>query len=42
MSDERDDKRQVNRSLFTRLAVIAVGMFAFGYALVPFTTRSAR
>ena len=36
MSDERDDKRQVNRSLFTRLAVIAVGMFAFGYALVPF------
>ena len=28
--------RQDNRSLFLRLAVIAAGMFAFGYALVPF------
>jgi cytochrome c oxidase assembly protein subunit 11 len=25
-----------NRKLFTRLAVVAVGMFGFGYALVPF------
>jgi cytochrome c oxidase assembly protein subunit 11 len=25
-----------NRKLFTRLAIIAVGMFGFGYALVPF------
>ena len=25
-----------NRKLFTRLALIAVGMFGFGYALVPF------
>jgi cytochrome c oxidase assembly protein subunit 11 len=25
-----------NRKLFTRLAMIAVGMFGFGYALVPF------
>jgi cytochrome c oxidase assembly protein subunit 11 len=25
-----------NRKLFVRLAVIAVGMFGFGYALVPF------
>ena len=28
----RDD----NRNLFLRLAVVAIGMFAFGYALVPF------
>ena len=27
---------QDNRRLFTRLAVVAVGMFGFGYALVPF------
>lgn len=27
---------QQNRRLFTRLAIIAVGMFGFGYALVPF------
>jgi cytochrome c oxidase assembly protein subunit 11 len=25
-----------NRRLFTRLALVAVGMFGFGYALVPF------
>jgi cytochrome c oxidase assembly protein subunit 11 len=25
-----------NRKLFTRLAIVAVGMFGFGYALVPF------
>jgi cytochrome c oxidase assembly protein subunit 11 len=25
-----------NRKLFTRLAIIALGMFGFGYALVPF------
>jgi cytochrome c oxidase assembly protein subunit 11 len=25
-----------NRKLFTRLALVAVGMFGFGYALVPF------
>jgi cytochrome c oxidase assembly protein subunit 11 len=25
-----------NQKLFTKLAVVAVGMFAFGYALVPF------
>ena len=25
-----------NRKLFTRLAVVALGMFGFGYALVPF------
>ena len=28
--------RAQNRKLFTRLAIIAVGMFGFGYALVPF------
>ena len=27
---------QDNRRLFTRLALVAVGMFGFGYALVPF------
>jgi cytochrome c oxidase assembly protein subunit 11 len=28
-----------NRKLFTRLAVVAVAMFGFGYALVPFYYR---
>jgi cytochrome c oxidase assembly protein subunit 11 len=28
--------KQENRRLFTRLALIAAGMFGFGYALVPF------
>jgi cytochrome c oxidase assembly protein subunit 11 len=27
---------QANRKLFARLAIVAVGMFGFGYALVPF------
>ena len=27
---------QENRKLFTRLALVAAGMFGFGYALVPF------
>jgi len=27
---------QDNRRLFARLAMVAVGMFGFGYALVPF------
>ena len=31
MSLEKD-----NRKLFTRLAIVAIGMFGFGYALVPF------
>jgi cytochrome c oxidase assembly protein subunit 11 len=29
-------KLNANQKLFTKLAVVAVGMFAFGYALVPF------
>jgi cytochrome c oxidase assembly protein subunit 11 len=28
--------REENRRLFTRLALVAAGMFGFGYALVPF------
>lgn len=28
--------REANRRLFLRLALVAVGMFGFGYALVPF------
>jgi cytochrome c oxidase assembly protein subunit 11 len=28
--------REQNRKLFTRLALVALGMFGFGYALVPF------
>jgi cytochrome c oxidase assembly protein subunit 11 len=28
--------KRENRRLFTRLAIIALGMFGFGYALVPF------
>ena len=36
-NDLVDDKRQrVNRQLFTKLCVIVVTMFGFGYALVPF------
>ena len=36
-NDVIDDKRQrVNRQLFTKLCVIVVAMFGFGYALVPF------
>ena len=31
-----DDLRRSNRALMARLAVVVVGMFAFGYALVPF------
>jgi cytochrome c oxidase assembly protein subunit 11 len=30
------DLRRSNRALLARLAVVVVGMFAFGYALVPF------
>jgi cytochrome c oxidase assembly protein subunit 11 len=30
---------QANRRLFTRLAVIALGMFGFGFALVPFYSQ---
>jgi cytochrome c oxidase assembly protein subunit 11 len=32
----RDDIARSNRALVTRLAVIVVAMFGFGYALVPF------
>ena len=31
-----DDLHRSNRALLSRLAVVVVGMFAFGYALVPF------
>jgi cytochrome c oxidase assembly protein subunit 11 len=30
------DRKQQNRRLSTRLAIVAVGMFGFGFALVPF------
>jgi cytochrome c oxidase assembly protein subunit 11 len=33
MSEER---RRENRRLFTRLSIVAVAMFGFGYAMVPF------
>jgi cytochrome c oxidase assembly protein subunit 11 len=36
MSEARDERSRVNRSLLVRLTVIAGAMFAFGYALVPF------
>ena len=32
----RDDQRRANRVLLRKLAFVAIGMFAFGYALVPF------
>ena len=31
-----DDRQRGNRKLFTKLCVIVVAMFGFGYALVPF------
>ena len=31
-----DDVRRSNRALLSRLLVVVLGMFAFGYALVPF------
>ena len=36
MSVDREEMRQENRRLSTRLAVVAVAMFGFGFALVPF------
>src|SRR5258708_7204249 len=37
MSDPRlDDMRRANVTLLKKLGVIVVGMFGFGYALVPF------
>ena len=34
-----DDARGPNRKLLVRLVVVVAGMFAFGYALVPFYDR---
>ena len=31
-----EDKKKDNRRLSTRLAIVALGMFGFGFALVPF------
>ena len=36
MSDERDHQRQENRKLSRKLGLVALGMFGFGFALVPF------
>jgi cytochrome c oxidase assembly protein subunit 11 len=36
MSAMHTERRADNRRLLTRLAVVAVGMFGFGFALVPF------
>ena len=35
MATEQSGRLQLNRSTFTKLVVIAVAMFGFGYALVP-------
>ena len=35
-------QRRSNRALFTRLGVVVLGMFAFGYALVPFYEQICR
>ena len=32
----RGERAHANRKLLTRLLVVVVGMFGFGYALVPF------
>ncbi len=36
MTTANDDRRRGNRALLVKLCVIAVGMFGFGFALVPF------
>jgi len=36
MSVDKAEMRQENRRLSTRLAIVAVAMFGFGFALVPF------
>jgi cytochrome c oxidase assembly protein subunit 11 len=33
---DADERRRANTALLTRLLVVAVGMFGFGFALVPF------
>ncbi|MFI4905033.1 MAG: hypothetical protein ACHP91_16695, partial [Burkholderiales bacterium] len=37
-----DRARSRNRALFTRLGVIVLFMFGFGYALVPFYNQICR
>lgn len=34
--DEPGERRRSNRAVLKRLVVVAIGMFAFGYLLVPF------
>jgi cytochrome c oxidase assembly protein subunit 11 len=34
--DDREERRRANRALLKRLCVVVLGMFAFGFALVPF------
>ena len=36
LDPRRAAQRDANRALLRKLAVVAIGMFAFGYALVPF------
>jgi cytochrome c oxidase assembly protein subunit 11 len=35
-NDKRDDNRGDNRTTLRKLAIVAAGMFAFGFAMVPF------
>ena len=36
MTDPSQDRERANRRSLTRLSIVAVAMFGFGYALVPF------
>ena len=36
------NRDRANRRMFTRLSIVAVGMFGFGYALVPFYDQICR
>jgi len=36
LDERRAAQRVANRTLLRKLAIVAIGMFAFGYALVPF------
>lgn len=41
-ADQQAELRRENRGLLTRLSIVAVGMFGFGFALVPFYDHICR
>lgn len=41
-ADQQAELRRENRGMLTRLSIVAVGMFGFGFALVPFYDHICR